>query len=339
MGNRIKILSDHRALKFILTSMSDNPRLIRWRYLLQEFNPELYYLPGEQNLMADWYSRFAKATPGRTKMPMHDRFVAATEHTNLPRGVPETFNPPTIKMGINDMKDLLQLRGPLVVLSDTMSKVPLGPVGAMMDKIPSLKDYFAHRQINESTNFCTLETANTLGTYKKITGSPEVFLLFHTISYVSVENNPEQLQNIRSEAPPAVRQEIGRNNAAERAFFAQIAMEDLLNAWEHRPPSNKIYIVARTEPQDPGREAINKLINRFAYALFKRDLEPVLLTGRGFRKPSQALAKDQKHINYVDSESIEEIARQAGQTDNYPWTLKGFYKIRELKACLETRTY
>ena len=178
MGNRIKILSDHRALKFILTSMSDNPHLIRWRYLLQEFNPELYYLPGEQNLMADWYSRFAKATPGRTKMPMQDRFVAATEHTNLPRGVPETFNPPTIKMGINDMKDLLQLRGPLVVLSDTMSKVPLGPVGAMMDKIPSLKDYFAHRQSNGSTNFCTSETADTLGTYKKITGLQKFFYCF-----------------------------------------------------------------------------------------------------------------------------------------------------------------
>ena len=69
---------------------------------------------------------------------------------------------------------------------------------------------------------------------------------------MSVENNQDQLQKIKAEAPPAIRSEIGRNNAAERAFYAQIAMEELLNAWEHRPPSNKIYIVARTEPQDPG---------------------------------------------------------------------------------------
>ena len=63
LGQRIKVLTDHKALKFILTSPSDNPRLIRWRYLLQEFNPELFYLPGEENALADWYSRFASATP------------------------------------------------------------------------------------------------------------------------------------------------------------------------------------------------------------------------------------------------------------------------------------
>ena len=109
LGNRIKVLSDHRALKLILISTSDNTRLIRWRYLLQEFNPEIYYLPGEANSMADWYSRYAKATPGRTKMPMQDRFIAATESSSLPRGVPETFNPPTIKLGSNDMKSLSEL--------------------------------------------------------------------------------------------------------------------------------------------------------------------------------------------------------------------------------------
>ena len=51
--------------------------------------------------------------------------------------------------------------------------------------------------------------------------------------------------------------------------------------------------------------------------------------GRGFRKPSQALAKDQKHITYVDSESIEEIARQASRTDNYPWTAAFMVRAQE----------
>ena len=44
------------------------------------------------------------------------------------------------------------------------------------------------------------------------------------------------------------------------------------------------------------------------------------MTGRGFRKPSRALANDQKQISHIDLETIEEVARQAGQKDNYPWT-------------------
>ena len=276
---------------------------------MQEFNPEIYYLPGEANSMADWYSRYAKATPGRTKMPMQDRFIAATENTSLPRGVPETFNPPTIKLGSNEMKSLLELKGPLVVLSDTMSSVPLGPPGAVSEHLPHLKDYFFQRQIGGNKNFCKIEKADTLGTHTKIlpitSGLPEVFLLFHMLSYDSIENNQSQLQKVRAEAPPDVRHEMSRNNAAERAFFAQIAMEDLLSTWEHAPPSNKIFIVARTEPQDPGRELVKRLIERFAYALFKRGLEPVLLTGRGFRKPSTDLANEQKEINHIELGSVE----------------------------------
>ena len=76
-------------------------------------------------------------------------------------------------------------------------------------------------------------------------------MLFHVLSYALVENNQEHVRRTRDEAPPAMRNEMNRNNAVERAFYAQIALEDLLHAWEHKPPASKIYIIARTEPLDP----------------------------------------------------------------------------------------
>ena len=154
-------------------------------------------------------------------------------------------------MGVNYLKELSKLDGPLVIFSDTMSTAPIGPVGALAQYIPHLHDYITQRQTEGSKGFCLAKKSDTLGTHKRIPGSPEIFLLIHTLSYVLVENNQEQVRRPCEKAPPAIKNEMNRNNASERGFFAQLALDDLLNAWEHKPPASKIYLVAHTEPQDP----------------------------------------------------------------------------------------
>ena len=57
LGSKIIIYTDHAALKYLLSKKEAKPRLIRWVQLLQEFNLEIKYKKGSENLMADHLSR------------------------------------------------------------------------------------------------------------------------------------------------------------------------------------------------------------------------------------------------------------------------------------------
>ena len=65
---------------------------------------------------------------------------------------------------------------------------------------------------------------------------------------------------------------------------------------------------------------MSRSLIRFAYALYKKGLEPAFLTGKGLRRPSSALATHQKEVNHIDLGSIQEIAHQVCKNDDYPWT-------------------
>ena len=54
MGQKIKIFTDHKNLTY---KNFNTERVLRWRLIIEEFNPELVYLPGEQNVVADALSR------------------------------------------------------------------------------------------------------------------------------------------------------------------------------------------------------------------------------------------------------------------------------------------
>ena len=60
LGAKIYLFTDHRPLHFIMNSEADAGRLTRWKYLLQEFNPSIHYIPGETNHIADYLSRFSE---------------------------------------------------------------------------------------------------------------------------------------------------------------------------------------------------------------------------------------------------------------------------------------
>ena len=56
-GYRFLIRTDHAALKWLATARFENSKLERWALRLQEFDFEVEYLPGEQNVVADHLSR------------------------------------------------------------------------------------------------------------------------------------------------------------------------------------------------------------------------------------------------------------------------------------------
>ena len=55
-GQRIKVYTDHKNLKYE-NSTATSQRAMRWRVLLEEYNPEIIYIKGVHNTVADAISR------------------------------------------------------------------------------------------------------------------------------------------------------------------------------------------------------------------------------------------------------------------------------------------
>ncbi|KAF8088717.1 hypothetical protein N665_0532s0076 [Sinapis alba] len=56
-GEKVKIFTDHKSLKYIFTQADLNLRQRRWMELLADYNLEITYHPGKANLVADALSR------------------------------------------------------------------------------------------------------------------------------------------------------------------------------------------------------------------------------------------------------------------------------------------
>ena len=54
LGQQIKVYTDHKSLTY---KTFNTERIIRWRLILEEYNPELIYIQGSKNIVADALSR------------------------------------------------------------------------------------------------------------------------------------------------------------------------------------------------------------------------------------------------------------------------------------------
>jgi hypothetical protein len=57
MGNRCNIFTNHKSLKYIFTQSDLNMRQRRWLELIKDYDLEVHYHPGKDNVVADVLSR------------------------------------------------------------------------------------------------------------------------------------------------------------------------------------------------------------------------------------------------------------------------------------------
>ena len=55
LGQQIKVFTDHKNLTYKILNKES---IMRWRLILEEYNPELIYIQGSKNIAADVISRF-----------------------------------------------------------------------------------------------------------------------------------------------------------------------------------------------------------------------------------------------------------------------------------------
>ena len=59
LGQRIKVFTDHKNLVHE-SELKTSQRVMRWRLLLEEYGPEIEYIKGPKNVVADALSRLPK---------------------------------------------------------------------------------------------------------------------------------------------------------------------------------------------------------------------------------------------------------------------------------------
>ncbi|KAL4385101.1 hypothetical protein GQ457_15G018550 [Hibiscus cannabinus] len=64
IGTKVKVHTDHSAIKYLLSKKDAKPRLIRWILLLQEFDIEILDRKGTENQVADHLKRFRHNAKG-----------------------------------------------------------------------------------------------------------------------------------------------------------------------------------------------------------------------------------------------------------------------------------
>nr|CAH7716438.1 unnamed protein product [Callosobruchus chinensis] len=57
LGYRVRVLTDHKSITFLLSTRMRNARLTSWVLFIQEYDLYIEHIPGNQNVIADWLSR------------------------------------------------------------------------------------------------------------------------------------------------------------------------------------------------------------------------------------------------------------------------------------------
>ncbi|XP_021727899.1 uncharacterized protein LOC110695013 [Chenopodium quinoa] len=72
LGSKVIVFTDHAALKYLLSNKEPKPRLIRWVFLLQDYDIEIRDKKGAENVVADHLSRFPIFVGDLDNLPIDD---------------------------------------------------------------------------------------------------------------------------------------------------------------------------------------------------------------------------------------------------------------------------
>lgn len=95
-GRKTKVYTDHKALEFLMTAKLTHSRLTRWALLLQEYDFEIIYIPGPQNVLADALSRGPLGLEDADEVDLGERrfdafFIEGVPFENFLRATFEDF--------------------------------------------------------------------------------------------------------------------------------------------------------------------------------------------------------------------------------------------------------
>jgi RNase H-like domain found in reverse transcriptase/Integrase zinc binding domain/Integrase core domain len=88
IGSKVTVYTDHAAIKYLLSKKDVMPRLIRWIFLLQEFDFDIRDKKGTENSVADHLSRLRQESKEKDETPIDDSFrdeqLCQVEETEIP---------------------------------------------------------------------------------------------------------------------------------------------------------------------------------------------------------------------------------------------------------------
>ena len=74
LGSHVIIHTDHAVIKYLMAKKEAKPRLIRWVFLLHEFDLEIKDMKGCDNVIADHLSRVEKSNVKEEEMEVTENF-------------------------------------------------------------------------------------------------------------------------------------------------------------------------------------------------------------------------------------------------------------------------
>jgi len=96
-GSEFLVLYDHRALLSVLTNVSTNARISRWRLRISEYTYEIRHKPGKYNTVADALLRLR--TEGLDLTPLDENIPVLATETRA-SGALEAASPAEATMGV-----------------------------------------------------------------------------------------------------------------------------------------------------------------------------------------------------------------------------------------------
>lgn len=104
-GKKFTLFTDHRPLTYMFSLKDPNDKMLRWRLRLQEFDYDVKYRPGKQNIVADGLSRIRNEVNANDTSDSSDHATHGSEENNAT----DSSDAETCHSAESDASDLIQM--------------------------------------------------------------------------------------------------------------------------------------------------------------------------------------------------------------------------------------